>query len=716
MEINITCEQYYSDDSTKILIEYLKENEKQLNLEESIVYYNYPMFKELDDELQYPSLCIVSKSHGVILILTDNILERYVDEDYINKSDEKLSQLYSLIHAKFFKIKDLKKNRNSLSFSINTFMFFPNFHSDVEELENELLSNLNRVQSFINEVCVNDNNLNDDIVEVITASLEGATGIVKPLERIINSQLEINTKGKVLVELEKEMNNLDRQQKFAALTQINGPQRIRGLAGSGKTIILCMKAANILMKNPNAKILYTFYTKSLYEHIKLLISRFYRVYSEKDPDFENKIHVRHAWGGKNYAGVYYDACKRERISPLTLKDARGMNKFDFVCTDLLEKTNGQLNKEYDYVIIDEAQDFSPVFYWLCRKIVKNDNLVWAYDQLQNILNVEIQDTITLFENKYGDKGIDLEKLLECHPELNNDIVLPVCYRNPREILMLAHSIGFGLYNSRVIQVLENADHWSDNGYEIIQGAFNEGEETIITRPVKNSPLSISQKYSIDEIIEIYKAESFDAEIEWIAESIKGNLEEELLPHDIMIICLDQKNISRYAIMLANILGDYDIYMNNTIETYNNEFNRNGCVTYTSVYKAKGNESALVYVVGCDSVAVDKDDIIMRNKLFTAFTRSKAWLKISGIGKGFEFLEEEIKKAKDNYPNLKFIYPNKDMVKQHQRDLSKMNEKKEMFANMVKEFAKKAGLTTEEAIEMFKDSNTIEGIIKNDNLK
>ncbi len=369
------------------------------------------------------------------------------------------------------------------------------------------------------------------------------------------------------------------------------------------------------MKNPNAKILYTFYTKSLYEHIKLLISRFYRVYSEKDPDFINSIHIRHAWGGKNYPGVYYDACRLNRVSPLTLKDARGMNKFEYVCNDLMEKTNGNLIKEYDYVIMDEAQDFPAVFYWLCRKITRNDNLVWAYDQLQNILNVDIQDTKTLFKNKYGDEGIDLEKLLEGHPSLNNDIVLPVCYRNPREILMLAHSIGFGLYNNgRIMQILENADHWKDHGYEILQGACNEGEETVITRPEKNSPLSISKKYEINEIVEVFNANTFKDELEWICKSIRENLKEQLL----------------------------------------------------------------------------------------SFTRSKAWLKITGIGEDFDVLKDEINKTINDYPEFKFIYPNKDSVKQHQRDLSKKNEEREELANILMDFAKRKGMKPEEAIKMFKE--------------
>jgi len=711
MQKNITDEEYYSDKAAKGILEFLESKEDELELKDSVIYYNFPMFKELDDELQYPSLCIVSRNYGVILVVTDNKLEREINEEHLEKIDDKLSQLYSLIHAKLFKVKNLKKNKKSLKFELNTFQFTPNYKKVINlELENDFASSFKEVEMFLTKVRSLNEKMETDTFKLITSILEGSAGIVKPEERNFDETKKLS-KGKVLVELEKEINNLDKQQKFAALTQINGPQRIRGLAGSGKTVILCMKAANILMKNPDAKILYTFYTKSLYEHIKLLISRFYRVYSEKDPNFKDSIHVRHAWGGKNINGVYYDACKENRIRPLPLSEAIGNNKFDYVCKDLLDRTKGNLTKEYDYVLMDEAQDFSPSFYWICRKITKNDNLVWAYDQLQNILDVNIQDTKTLFKNEYGDDGLDLECLLKAHPELNNDIVLPVCYRNPRESLILAHSIGFGIYNKPIIQMLENIEHWIDNGYQVIQGTCKEGEDTIITRDEHNSPLSISKKYGIKEIIEPYKADDVDDEVQWIVTSIKENLEEGLLPHDIMIICLDQGSIGVYIRKLSYALNIEKIFLNNTLEAYNNEFWRDNCITFTSVFKAKGNESALVYVIGCDVFSSHKDDIIMRNKIFTCFTRSKAWLKITGIGVDFSCLEDEINKTMEKYPNLEFKYPNKLDVKSHQRDLSKANSTKEQLVMLIKEFSIKNGIFLEDAIEIVKDEFNVNGVIK-----
>jgi superfamily I DNA and RNA helicase len=93
-----------------------------------------------------------------------------------------------------------------------------------------------------------------------------------------------NSKGAILTTIENDIYNFDVEQKRAALFTIDGAQRIRGLAGSGKTVILAMKAALIHVQNPSADILFTYNTKNLHDLIKSLITRFYRQFTEQDPN------------------------------------------------------------------------------------------------------------------------------------------------------------------------------------------------------------------------------------------------------------------------------------------------------------------------------------------------------------------------------------------------------------------------------------------------
>ncbi|NKF32767.1 hypothetical protein HER21_40790, partial [Pseudomonas sp. BGM005] len=64
----------------------------------------------------------------------------------------------------------------------------------------------------------------------------------------------------------------------------------------------------------------------------------------------------------------------------------------------------------------------------------------------------------------------------------------------------------------------------------------------------------------------------------------------------------------------------------------------------------------------------------RNKLFTAFTRSKAWLRVSGIGKLAEALFKELEKATKAAPLMTFEMPDLNEVETIQRGFSRKQAK------------------------------------------
>jgi len=702
MDINILSEEYYEDTVSKRLVAKIKQHaEDNDKFEDAILYYHYPLFRELDEDLKYPSLMLISPYHGIIIFQCSDLSR--LNTNKANNLDSEVSHIFSLIYSKLIKSKnkELKINRMQLAVNLETVLFLPNLNKKSKnmEMESKMLSSEPEITNLLDDL--EGEKLSQVAINEILTILEGSKGIIKPKERNLNEEME-NTKAFLINKLETEIANFDKKQKYAALSQLEGPQRIRGLAGSGKTIILAMKAALLHLKYPNKKILYTFKTKSLYDYIKRLIRRFYKQYHDQDLNWKN-VNIRHAWGGNNINGVYYDACKINSIDPINFSDAKRQNRkdpFDYVCNNLLKKTNGNLKTTYDYVLIDEAQDFKPAFYQICREIVKNDCLVWAYDELQDIFNVQMQNTIETFENKYGAKGINLPELQEEHPEMDNDIVLPKCYRNPREILLVAHSLGFGFYNEQLIQSLENNDHWKDLGYEVVEGDCNEDEEMKILRPKENSPLSISNDQTINEIVDTYMGEDITDEIDWISKSIINDINiEKMRADDIMVICLDDRHAKKYFLEISDILYENDIYSHNLLSnTYEKGFKEDNCVTLSTIYRAKGNEAPIVYVIGIDSLAYDKNSRTTRNKIFTAFTRAKAWLRVSGTGGRADELINEIKEAKTNFPYATFIHKSENALK---RDLSEINIKKSKLREILKEAKDKAnreGLTEKEIEE------------------
>ena len=107
----------------------------------------------------------------------------------------------------------------------------------------------------------------------------------------------------MLKEFERGIANLDRWQKQAAIETPEGPQRIRGLAGSGKTIVLALKAAYLHAQHPDWRIGVCFFSRALYQQFEDLTTRFTFEHSNDKPDFE-RLQLLHAWGGAGRNGFY----------------------------------------------------------------------------------------------------------------------------------------------------------------------------------------------------------------------------------------------------------------------------------------------------------------------------------------------------------------------------------------------------------------------------
>lgn len=225
-------------------------------------------------------------------------------------------------------------------------------------------------------------------------------------------------------------------------------------------------------------------------------------------------------------------------------------------------------------------------------------------------------------------------------------------------------------------MLENKEHWEDVGYEIVSGNFKIGTEVVVRRPVENSP-SVLTSPDDTPLMLMQVFDNFEAEISGCVSEVLKFLEGGLLPQDIMVITLDDQNARHYLNSVAAELVASGIGVNNImIDAYNEPpFHIDNKVTLTSVYKAKGNEAAAVIVVGMDAATLRTRG--GRNKIFVAMTRTKGWLRMSGMrNKSMVKLIEEFSMAERNIPNLRFTMPDLDELETIQRDLSEKHERLE----------------------------------------
>jgi superfamily I DNA and RNA helicase len=163
-----------------------------------------------------------------------------------------------------------------------------------------------------------------------------------------------------------------------------------------------MKAALAHLDDPKAMILVTYYTRSLRDHLTRMITRFHRHFGEGEPNWK-RVHVQHGWGRKELPGVLREASLRIGLVPILYSTAAaaaspGQDAFDYACRALLE--TGRVKPFYDLILIDEGQDFPGGFYELCFHLAKgprdSKQIVWAYDELQNVFDVKVRTPTELF--------------------------------------------------------------------------------------------------------------------------------------------------------------------------------------------------------------------------------------------------------------------------------------------------------------------------------
>lgn len=680
---------------------YLTQNASNIGLVNFEIYEDFPIYKDLDQKTVIVPTAVLSADHGLVIIFT-SMDRTYMDlERHLPEYKDNMDEMYRLLYSKLVKNPLLNKGRNNLYINITTVIYSPSIQRGSEEHDDiEFVFSEAQINTLFRKISTNNEKLDLQIYDEALATIEGAKGIILPRKRAIDDS-QTHTKGYAANLVEKEICQFDIEQKKANFSDITGISRIRGLAGSGKTVILCMKAALLHLKYPDDVVVFTFYTKSLYQHVRRLITRFYRQFDDKDPNWD-KLLIMHAWGSFSQIGVYKTACERYGVAPLSFESAQGKGKqaFDYVCEELLQSMPKSAVPLFDYMLIDEGQDFPPSFLKLCARIVKDAKFVYAYDDLQTIFQRKAPDAKDVF-------GVDSNGRAKY--SFAFDKILYKCYRNPLQVIVVAHAIGFGIYAEEIVQMIE-PEYWNDIGYTISKGCFNAGDDMIITRPNDNSQITLSSLYGINDMINVKTFDNFRSEVEFVCKKISEDINIELLhPDDILVVSVDDRYASGYLNAIETILSEtYGIKSNNIhADKFSiNDFQIENKVTLSTIHKAKGNEAYSVYVVGLDALFPYKRNVRERNVLFTAMTRAKGWLTMTGIGNQAESWKNEIEKAKAECPSLKFTYPTESQIKIMTRDMDEAaviaNHRDRIAEDLLKT------MDVEQAIEYLKQKSKRKG--------
>lgn len=452
----------------------------------------------------------------------------------------------------------------------------------------------------------------------------------------------------IFAAIDGQIKDLDPDQRSATLRNFSQAERIRGLAGSGKTVILAYRAAFLHILRPDLKIAFVFYTRSLYQQVRALILRFCNS-KNVEPNWEN-LQVLHAWGSSWSPGLYYEICSHYSVKPHTFASAYNyQDPFREVCSQLLAVANSRATEPamYDYIFIDEAQDLPVPFFELAFKAAKDSKqIVWAYDELQNLNRASLPPPEELFGSSDGVPNLPLE--------LVRDLVLKTCYRTPPWIITMAHAIGFGFYRKcqsdlKVVQFIKDEQLWKAIGYEVVEGEFTAGSQVSLRRAPDSTPSYFNELLTVDTSFSTHCFQSRYEELQWICKECQRLIGYEgVRPEQIMLIFLDPREQKKWYPELRKVfLGmDIECHLVGFDSSTDTVFQR-GSVTVTGTLRAKGNEAFVVFVIGGDYALSRSDSVQGRNYAFTAMTRAKALLYLTGAGDRMRELQAELAAVREH---------------------------------------------------------------------
>lgn len=378
------------------------------------------------------------------------------------------------------------------------------------------------------------------------------------------------------------------QSRFIYQTKEQDTITIQGMAGTGKTELLLHKLKDVYSSEKNSAIVFTCHNKVLANDMRVRIPRFFNFLKvDEQIEWDDRLHVFPSWGSASNpnSGLYSFLCKKYDLSFIRYSEN---HDFNAVCYEALQELNEQENFEpcFDYIFIDESQDFKEGFFELCKKVSKKTVYI-AGDIFQNIYDTSVTT------------------------DIKPDFLLNKCYRTDPKTLMFAHAVGMGLYETPQINWLDD-NAWVSCGYSL------DRESSKDTITLSRSPLRRFEDLDATNTIRLLScdSDSYSAQIISCIQEIR-NENPTVTPEDIAVIILgDYRTLCTVANETAFILQrDYGWDSSKGYETKEKSV---GKLYISNVNNIKGLEFPFVICVVTRTITTN---ILSRNSIYMALTRS-----------------------------------------------------------------------------------------------
>jgi superfamily I DNA/RNA helicase len=364
---------------------------------------------------------------------------------------------------------------------------------------------------------------------------------------------------------------------------------IRGVAGSGKTLILAARAKYISKQNPEWKVLVLCYNISLAQEIRQMIR--HKISEPEDLfdfDWSNEQEVASV-DLKNIEVYNFHAWLKHELS---IQESR----IPFIIEKL--KAGEAILPMYDAILIDEGQDFEPEWLTLTSQLLNPSTsmLLLVEDRAQTIYPRKrslAQDTGLSFQGRSK--------------------ILTINYRNSAQIVKFAWD--FFKHNSELKNKVVKKDV--------------EGNEII-------SPQSTRRKGLEPAII---KTNTFRDEIQFVSKLIHKLHTEKKVPYSEMLILYRVKRTHKQDIIDTIKRGldkeNIPFYWLTENATSKRDYQKDDDkVKVSTIDSSKGLDFQAVFIVNVDNMPFELEENKERevSLLYIGMTRAKEYLTVSYSGK------------------------------------------------------------------------------------
>lgn len=512
-------------------------------------------------------LIIASPGYKIMFVSKDNNKE---GDDFQNYIDDTLEDIGSISDRYNFKEKIGRPRqwRNNLIVSVNINDFDKSL-----DLSRYKISNASEVRR----------------VNIIISFLIGS----------INSavDLEVEAPDNILDSVKQKIQLFDCDQTRFIYDEVPKERktiRIQGLSGTGKTELLLHKLKDVYISSKSDVVAFTCYSRVLAHSLRKRIFEFFNNMNvQQQIAWDERLFCFNSWG-QQYdpnSGLYSYICDKYDLNFQAYKYNPNFEKVcEKACNEIKSKREKSGTKEeyaFQYLFLDESQDFGPKFFELCELVTEHRVFV-AGDIFQDIY-------ATL------DEGENIER----------DYLLSRCYRTDPKLFMIAQGLGWGLFEQEKLRWLSDSA-WNLCGYSI------EKEKNTIYKLTREHLRRFDNFQDPGTCFSTSFAENIYDTSKEVVEIIKLLKKEfpNLTPDDLCVIYLDD---SQYVYNSVPLLKQriYSEFEWDTNVAYETKKKVDNALFVSNRRHAKGLEFPFVICITNEI----KKTITYRNSLYTMLSRA-----------------------------------------------------------------------------------------------